>query len=288
MPPDTSFARDPRLLPIRDDIAARAFADAAPGRRLVDPLPQRVRVGATAIRSLPSPDAQQVNQALFGETFDVLDVQDGWAWGQLQTDGYVGWIVHTDLAAPAGPPTHRVRALRTFLFRQPDLKSPPLAALSLNALARVDAAGTGSAKRFVRETGGGWIFGEHLAPIGTWEPDFVAVAERFVGAPYLWGGRESAGIDCSGLVQSALMATGRSVLRDSDMQEATLGAPAADSSRRRGDLLFWPGHVGILLDEARLLHANAWHMATEIEPVAEAVARIGAAVGPVRSVRRLA
>jgi cell wall-associated NlpC family hydrolase len=160
-------------------------------------------------------------------------------------------------------------------------------ALSMNAKL---AAGE-TQKNFVRVEGSGWVFAGHIAPLAQVEPDFVAVAERFVGAPYLWGGRDSIGLDCSGLVQMSLEAAGVKVLRDSSMQADTVGKviqPAPNfSNLQRGDLIFWGGHVGIMLDDKRLIHANAWHMATEIELLADAVARIAKVAGDVKVVRRL-
>ena len=127
----------------------------------------------------------------------------------------------------------------------------------------------------------------HLAPLKTKQPDFVAVAEQFFGAPYLWGGKTSLGIDCSGLVQVALQACGIACPRDSDMQEDALGKPVSLSALRRGDLVFWKGHVAIARDGATLIYANAHHMAVAIEPAAEAIARIKAAGSDVASVRRI-
>ncbi len=278
---------DPRRFPIRNDIAARHLEAMAPGRRLVDGRLMRVRAGASPLRAAPEQRAEQVSQALHGERFAVYDRVGDWAWGQLEIDGYVAWVRADQLTAPDPAPTHRVSAIRTILFEAPSVKAAPVLALSLNAqlvLGEADGA-------FLRTEDGRWVHAGHVAAVGHVEADFVAVAQRFVGSPYLWGGRESAGVDCSGLVQAALHATGARPLRDADMQETTLGDAAPFdgdlSALRRGDLLFWKGHVGIMLDPERLLHANAWHMATEIEPVAEAVARIRPVAGEVRTVRRL-
>lgn len=282
---------DSRVTPARPDLAAMHLQGRVKAKKFVEGAPYRVATGHAAIRKAPDPHAEQVNQALFGETFIVYEQgrgrSAGWAWGQLETDGYVGWMALSTLSDRMVTPTHRVSALRTIAFADADLKSHPLTALSMNARVAPGAADNG----FMKVEGAGWVFARHLATLDETEPDFVAVAERFVGSPYLWGGRESAGIDCSGLVQASLAAAGVSAPRDSDMQSAQLGQtinPGPDLAQiRRGDLVFWTGHVGIMLDGARLLHANAWHMAVEIEPLGAAIARIEPVAGPVKQVKRL-
>jgi cell wall-associated NlpC family hydrolase len=279
---------DPRLTPARGDIAASHLKGQVEATRFLDGARFQVAKSHAALRARPEAGAEQVNQALFGETFMAYDQSNGWAWGQLEADGYVGWMALAALSNTVVAPSHRVSALRTFVFDRPDLKSAPLMALSINAKF---AAGE-SQKTFLRAEGSGWIFAGHASPLAQVEPDFVAVAERFVGAPYLWGGRDSIGLDCSGLVQMSLEAAGVKVLRDSDMQAASIGEiiqPGPDHANlRRGDFVFWAGHVAIMLDAVRLIHANAWHMATEIEPLSEAVVRIAKVAGEVKRVRRLA
>jgi NlpC/P60 family/Bacterial dipeptidyl-peptidase Sh3 domain len=248
--------------------------------------PMRITGGSAALRRAPEASAEQVNQALFGEGCRVFDRQGEWAYVQLDLDRYVGWMRAEHLRPPVNA-THRVRVLRTFLYERPDMKSRPFRAISMNArLAIGEAEGN-----FSRVADFGWVFSRHVAPLGEWETDFVGVAQHFLGSPYLWGGRESAGLDCSGLVQVSLQATGVSPLRDSDMQEQTLGEPieaAADySNLKRGDLVFWKGHVGIMQSATILLHASARDLHVELEPLAEAVARIRPIAGEVRSVRRL-
>jgi cell wall-associated NlpC family hydrolase len=147
---------------------------------------------------------------------------------------------------------------------------------------------TGAAERFAVTQSGGHIPARHLAPVAAIEDDFVTVAERFLGTPYLWGGKTSLGLDCSGLAQVALTACGIACPRDSDMQEQALGAPLdANANLQRGDLLFWKGHMGIVRDPTTLVHANAYHMAVALEPIADAIPRIRASDGPPTAVKRL-
>jgi cell wall-associated NlpC family hydrolase len=278
---------DPRTTPARPDVAAKHLEGRVQAARFVEGAAKQVAVASAALRRRPAPDAMQETQLLFGETFTLYDEADGWAWGQAALDDYVGYVEARALAAPAIGPTHRVCSLRTYVFPKPDLKTAPLMLLSMNA--RVTE--TGREDRFSAIARGGYVFTADLAPLAARAPDWVAEAEKFLGAPYLWGGRESLGLDCSGLIQTALRAAGVESPRDTDMMERALGAalPTTDdlSNLRRGDLVFWPGHVGVMLDGARMLHANAHHMRTEIEPLSEARARIQAAVGPIRTIKRL-
>jgi cell wall-associated NlpC family hydrolase len=240
------------------------------------------------VRGEPALDAPLVTEALRGERVTVYEETDeGWCWGQLASDGYVGWLPANAIGAPGPAPTHKVSALRTLIYPAPLVKQPPLTALSMGARLAL----RGSEAEFAA-LGNGYVPARHLAALADNERDFVAVAERFVGTPYLWGGKTSLGIDCSGLVQVSLNAAGIGCPRDSDMQEEGLGGEVKPVSGftnlRRGDLMFWKGHVAIVVDPQTIVHANAFHMAVAIEPLAGAVARIRAAGSELRSVKRIA
>ena len=266
---------DPRVNPFRDDLAASYLRGRVSATRFIDGVPCQIRSGFAAVKEEPSFEARQSTELLFGESFTVLDERDGWAWGQNGTDGYVGWLRVEALDADLTVPTHKVGALRTFVQPEPDLKAPFVDVLSLGARVVV----TGEEGNWRQIDGGGWVHARHLLPITDVAPDFVAVAEQFVGTPYLWGGRTSIGVDCSGLVQLALLAAGRHCPRDSDQQAASVGGVLSTDGRglqyRRGDLVFFPGHVGIMINADTLLHANAFHMQVAAEPLADVVMRAG-------------
>ena len=273
---------DPRITLARHDLADLDLQGLVAADRYEAPKPRQVAVPTTAIRKAAHPMAEQWDQLLFGEVFRVLEVKDGFAWGQAARDGYVGYVAEDDLAALGAPATHQVAVPRTYAFAEPNIKARPVGLYSRNALTAIEA----TEGRFAKGEGTGWFVAQHLAPIGVALADYVAVAEGYLGAPYQWGGRESLGLDCSGLVQQALAACGQAVPRDTDMQLAFFPAIAA-GERRRGDLVFWKGHVAVLLDADTILHANAHHMAVAIEPLAEAIARVEAAGGgPVTGWRR--
>jgi cell wall-associated NlpC family hydrolase len=282
---------DPRTTPARPDLAALHLKGHVAAPRFVAGTELEVRDAQAPLRREPSPDAPLDTEALHGERVTVYDENgEGWCWGQLCSDGYVGWIPANALRPPGPPPTHRVAALRTFVFPGRSIKAPPVDALSLGSRIAVKTPQRDDSGDLTNLESGFCIPTRHLAPIASKEPDFVAVAERFVGVPYLWGGKTSLGIDCSGLVQIALTASGAACPRDSDMQEHALGTllPTDDlAGLRRGDLIFWKGHVAIVRDEQSIVHANAFHMAVAVEPIREALRRIADAGSPIASIRRL-
>jgi cell wall-associated NlpC family hydrolase len=278
---------DPRLTPARPDLAAKYLEGKVKAARFVAGEEFEIIDSIAPLRRDPASDAELATQALKGERVTIYDRNgEGWAWGQLNGDGYVGWLPDRALAKPFGPPTHKVTALSTFGFPGPSIKLPPTGMLALGAKLAI----TRNDGEFAVTHDGLYVPRRHLGALDDRERDFVAVAERFAGAPYLWGGKTTLGIDCSGLVQVALNAAGIGCPRDSDMQEAGLGRTLSQSESKklqRGDLIFWEGHVAIVRDTETIVHANAHHMATAVENTRDAVARIKAAGSEVTSIKRL-
>ena len=268
------MSADPRLTLARPDLASDALEGRIPAAHYARPQRMQAAVPSTAIRREPRAEAEQLDQLLLGERFDVLEIRDGFAWGQSVRDGYIGHVAFGALAPEGPPPTHRVQVVLSYGFDAPSIKSRPTGPISLNSLVKV----TAREGRLALCDAGFWMPESHLAPLGDFAGDPAAVAEAHLGAAYLWGGREGCGLDCSGLVQQALLACGRACPRDSDLQQG-LGVAADRSDLRRGDLVFWRGHVAMMVDTTRMVHANAHHMAVAIEPLAGAIDRIVAAGG---------
>ncbi len=284
---------DPRLHAFRPDLADARLEGKVAAVRFVVGVPHRVATNAAPLKHTPRADARLESEVLRGEVFTVFEATgEGWSWGQLETDGYVGYVPSDALAKTAPEPTHRVTALRTFLYPAADMKLPALGCLSFGAAVclSVSSETRGTLYGALCE-GGGHVVAAHLASLDTPpEGDFVAVAERFLHTPYLWGGRTSLGLDCSALVQLSLMAAGKPCPRDSDLQQAMLGSEVAGGTEaplHRGDLVFWTDHVAIMIDGEYMVHASGHHMTVVIEPLAEALDRIAGTVGPPAAVRRL-
>lgn len=278
---------DPRLTPARPDLAAEEWRGRIEAPRYAEGRQMYVSTGIADVRRSPSHDAVLDTQALFGEAVTLYEDHEGWGWIQLGKDHYVGYIAMAALSRGRLASTHRVRVLRTLIYPCPDLKMPARRASPLGARVCV----RGQKGDFAQIGEMAFVFAEHLAPVEVRETDFVAVAERFLHVPYLWGGKTSLGIDCSGLVQVALEAVGLDTPRDTDLQERALGAPLSPQAQgglRRGDLVFWRGHVGIMQDATRLLHANAHHMLVASEDFTTARERILTKTGEdVRTIKRL-
>ncbi|MFS4438108.1 NlpC/P60 family protein [Paracoccaceae bacterium GXU_MW_L88] len=277
---------DARLMPARPEVAAEHLRGEVEAARFDPGRAMRVAVPVLDLTRHPDPDGPLETQLLLGEGFTVYDIdrKQQLGWGQSATDDYVGWVPLACLDEPEVA-THKVTALATHVYEEPSMKTRPIAALPFMA----ELVVIGEEGDFYAAKAGGFIPRQHLAPVTQMAADFVAECGRLLGVPYLWGGRSPWGIDCSALIQTGLRACGKAALRDTDMQEATLGtALPEDAPLERGDLIFWKGHIGVMEDAETLLHANAHHMAVAREPLAEAVSRIEArGDGPITSRRRL-
>jgi cell wall-associated NlpC family hydrolase len=277
---------DSRLNACRPDLADIELRGKVEAKRFVEGEIRQVIEPIASIHREPRFDSMQTTQVLMGERVRVFECAEGWAWVKLETDGYVGYISANALAAKPLAATHRVAVPLTFAYPAPNIKAQPVVQVTLNAqLHAVEGD-----EKFLRLANNRFIFTKHVKPLDDYETDFVAVAERFLHVPYFWGGKSVLGLDCSGLVQLSLEAAGRPCPRDSDMQEQTLGQalPSADLDRlRRGDLVFWNGHVGIMTDASHLLHANGFYMQVTHEPLRVAVERIAASYGKITSIKRL-
>jgi len=282
---------DRRLNAFRSDLADSKLEGKVEAARFVEARPAVIAVPVADLHVAPARDAGIDTQFLLGETVRVFDVAKGWAWVQGERDSYVGYMPGSSLSFELEPaPTHRVTALRSYVFPEPELKKPPLASLSMGSLVTIAGEEVRRGTRYAMLPDGSAMPAVHVAPLGEIAPDYVAVAERFLNTPYLWAGASGFGIDCSGLVQLAMSMAGRKVLRDTDMQEASIGEVLDTggnySSLRRGDLVFWRGHVGIMTDADNLLHANGSTMTVALEPLSAAIDRIEPHYGPPISVRR--
>ena len=275
---------DKRVTPARLDLAAAHLQGKVTAAKFVEGRMAQVSRGALGLHGAPTESAGLRTQLLFGEDFTIYEDKHGWVWGQAAADGYVGFA-RAEAFGAQPPATHRVIARSTPLLSAPDVKKGARDMLPMNAKVAV-AEDDG---RFLQLTNGAYVFAGHLAPLDAPAPDWVSVAEQFVGVPYLWGGKTAAGLDCSGLMQTALDAGGIQTPRDTDMMEVALGtAIAQDSERKRGDLIFWKGHVGVMLDATRMIHANGYFMQVSIEPLAKVRDRTLANENlPIRTIKRL-
>ena len=277
---------DPRLNPFREDLAAASLQDQVRAPRYSEGELRQVAAPVAPVRVAPRWDAPLATEALSGELLTAYDFREGWAWVQLHDDRYVGYMPVDCLSGMIEENTHRVMARLTYLYPAPDMKRPPVTKLSFSCTVTPIGKLEG---RFAELSRGGFIFADHLVGIRDRARDFVRVAERFVGVPYLWGGKTSLGIDCSGLVQIALHAAGVPCLRDSDMQMASAGEPIDPTNLeaiQRGDLLFWKGHVAIAQSPDWIIHASGHHMEVVNEPVRRALERTAESHGSLLAILR--
>jgi hypothetical protein len=272
---------DKRLTPARPDLAAAHLKGEVEAAQFVEGKKLMSLRGHTPMRAKPESHSSQETELLCGEVFTVYEQKDGWAWGQIGSDGYVGYV-HTLTLCPHVEATHRVSALSTPVLVSPDVKAACVQLLPMNAEIRLEK----ECGDFF-QTNAGFVSYRHLVPRDERATDFVSVAERFLHVPYVWGGKTAAGLDCSGLIQTSLAAAGIVAPRDTDMMETALGLPVDLGEIQRGDVVFWKGHMGVMLDATRLLHANAFHMEVFAEKLDQAIARIEKTAGPVTAIKRL-
>jgi len=283
-------AYDKRLHAFRPDLADARLKGEVTADRFVIGSPARIVAQVADMLRAPRPDAGMDTQLLRGDDVIVFEETEGWAWVQAARDGYVGYVSGGFLGPRSDEPTHMVAVPRSFLYPGPDLKSPRLGEFSLGSSVTVrDFAEARGTRYALLSTGEAMIAG-HLRPVGEVASDYVAVAETLLMTPYLWAGATGFGIDCSGLVQLSMRMAGRDVLRDSDMQASTLGEPVEPgegySGLRRGDLVFWKGHVAIMTDDRTMIHANGHTMLVSREGLVEAIGRIGYLYGGPTGFRR--
>ncbi len=267
---------DPRLNAYRPDLADIGLKGMVDAEQFVSPVRARISVPVAALRKSPDHSAGVDSEALFGDGVKVFEREHGWAWVQTEFDGYCGYVDETGISTTAMKPTHIVSVPRSFVYPHADLKSPHMMTLSMGSELAIEDFEDVRGTRYATLATGGHVIARHLRPINQPAEDFVAIAELFAGTPYLWGGTSAFGLDCSGLVHLSMRICGRMVLRDTDMQAATIGDefdPA--DGLQRGDLVFWKGHIAIMRDSESIVHANGHTMLTSTEPLAEAIERIG-------------
>jgi cell wall-associated NlpC family hydrolase len=283
-------AHDSRLHAFRADLADERLRGVVEAERFVGGRLARIAVPVADLRKAARPDAGLDSQILLGDDVRVFEESEGWAWAQAERDGYVGYVADTVFAPIAGETTHLVNVPRTFLYPGPDMKLPRRAQLSMGSQISVTGYAETRGTNYAVLPSGEAVVAGHLVPKDAVANDYVTVAETLLNTPYLWGGSSGFGIDCSGLVQLSLRMTGRNVLRDTDMQAETVGsaieAGAAYENLRRGDLVFWKGHVAIMTDAENMIHANGHTMMVSREPLKAALERIGYLYGAPTGFRR--
>ncbi|CAF25694.1 NlpC/P60 family protein [Bartonella quintana] len=269
------LSKDPRLYAFGNDVADQCLTTEIAAQHFVQGEKKRVHTAVAGLFKENNKKSERQTECLLGEELLIFEQGEIMSWGQSLKDGYVGYIDTTVLCASTIKQTHIVSVPRTFQYLQADLRGPMEYPLSMGSkVSVVDETEVRDTMYSILESGKA-IITRHLSPIGRVYEDYVTVAETFISTPYLWGGVSGFGIDCSGLVQLSMMMTGKMVLRDTGMQQKTIGRALTDSDKlQRGDLIFWEGHVAIMIDHENIIHANGYSMNVMIEPLEEAITRI--------------
>ena len=267
---------DKRITPIKNDIAASEYKGFLKNRKFVKGAIYHVISNFTPL--LASDKKHLVSQLLYGETVKVFEIKKNYAWVQSLRDDYIGHTPINNLKLKKLIPTHKVIALRSIIYKSPDIKSIVITELSFNSLIEI----TGKIKNnFYKVNNLGWCHKNDIVNINMKSFDLVETAKKYLHTPYLWGGRNSIGIDCSGLIQNIYQINNKYFPRDTDLQEDFITTEVVEKKLRKGDLIFWKGHVAMMIDNKNIIHANAFHMRTEIEPLIKAKSRIAKKYGKI-------
>lgn len=275
---------DPRINPYRNDLAAEYLRGKVSASAFISGRDFQAVKGIVPLYKNPLPNAEQISQMRYGDTFTVYEDKQSWMWGQCLRDGYVGYVKADSLSKNIFKPTHFVSNLATIVFAEPRVQANCLDRLTffsgVEVVGEAVDGGTagGGGQHFYPIRTGGFVHKRHVTPVSEWHlSDYVGVAERMLDVPYEWGGITPTGLDCSGLVQLSLQAAGLKAPRDSDMQCDELGTLIAEKTDdvplKRGDLVFIKGHVGMMADAVNLIHANAFHGRVFKEPLADVLGR---------------
>lgn len=277
---------DKAINPYRDDIAAIKLKGIIEAPNFVEPQKMQINTLSAFLKTEPNIESPSLNEALLGDIFEVYEIKNGFAWGQLERDDYVGYIETSALGDNIFTPSHKIKTIRTYGFKEPSIKSRIVSTFSLGA----KISPKGEIQNGFYDCGEfGFVFAKHVCPIDEFYDDPAQIAQMYLGAPYTWGGNSSIGVDCSGLAQNSFKACGINLPRDARMQEAlgqNIEIKPDLSGLKRNDLIFWQGHVAIMVDETNIIHANAYHLMTVIEPLQEANERYLGNNLPIRTIRR--
>ncbi len=259
---------DPRITPYRKDLAALSLKGHVIADKFCEGTEYQLIHGLTNLHNSPNEKTLITSQLLYGEHFIVYEIKDGWAWGQVVNDNYVGFCRADALSPDLFPSTHYVTNICSHIYTEPSAKSQPVGQVFM--MSGISVINELPHEGFVLLADGNWIYATHISKIHGTDP--VAEALKLLYAPYLWGGKSCVGIDCSALLQLSFAAAGISIPRDSDMQADVIGTTLSDGDTpERGDIAFFPGHVGFMIDDMHLLHANAHHMRVSIDPLRDVI-----------------